>query len=324
MNADAMERARSLAYDVLGRWLSGAVDEALWQDMRGLFWQDADAAFNEDEEAARYQRFIGFNVLPFASVYLEAEGQLGGRVSTEALDHYAASGFTPPADAPAPDHVAVELAFMSRLSAFRAEALKAGAQPAADRWGERLQAFMTDHVLHWMPIFLLSLRRQEDDRYAVLADMLLEVVLDHHAALPPVSPAAQARPEAPDLMARPETTLKDIAVYVTRPVWSGLFVARDDIGRLGRTLGAPIGFGDRGQIMTNLFRSAVSYDRLNALLDALRYLVDSQRFALEAISEAYPTQGVADAVTPWVERLRGTSRLIDALASGARQLEQGG
>ena len=52
MNVDAMERARSLAYDVLGRWLSGLVDEALWQDMRGLFWQDAEDVFQADEEAA--------------------------------------------------------------------------------------------------------------------------------------------------------------------------------------------------------------------------------------------------------------------------------
>ncbi len=322
MNEASLERARSLAYETLGRWLSGAVDEALWGELCGLFWPDAGAGFDLDREAARYQQFIGFNVLPFSSVYLESEGRLGGAVSEEALAHYAGTGFSPPADTPAPDHIAVELAFMHFLSSHRAEALAAGATIAADRWGERLQVFLAYHALHWMPVFLLSLRRQGDDRYAMLADMLLEVVLDHHASLPAVPIAPHPWPAPPDLMSQPDTSLKDIALFFTRPVWCGVFLGRDDIGRLGRSLTLPIGFGDRGQSMTNLLRSAVTYERLPDLLAGLRYLIDSERFALEAIADTYASATIADAIQPWLTRLSGSIGLIDRIESGAQAMIQ--
>ncbi len=322
MNEASLERARGLAYDSLGRWLSGAVDEALWQEVCGLFWPDAGGAFDADEEAARYQQLIGFNILPYASVYLEPEGQLGGAVSSDALAHYAGTGFSLPADASAPDHIAAELSYMHYLSGYRADALAAGATPAADRWGERFQLFLAHHALHWMPVFLLSLRRQGDDRYAVLADMLLEVVLDHHASLSSVPPAPHTRPAAPDILSRPDTGLKDIALYFTRPVWCGVFLGRDDIGRLGRSLTLPIGFGDRGQSMTNLLRAAVTYDRLPDLLAGLRYLIGSERFALEAIADAYASDTIAEAVQPWLIRMAGSIELIGRIESGAQGMVQ--
>jgi putative dimethyl sulfoxide reductase chaperone len=156
----------------------------------------------------------------------------------------------------------------------------------------------------------------------VLADMLLEVVLDHHASLPAVSSVPQAWPAAPDLLSRSDTSLKDIAVYFTRPVWCGVFLGRDDIGRLGRSLTLPIGFGDRGQIMTNLFRSAVTYERLPDLLAGMRYLIDSERFALEAIAETYASAPIADAIQPWLARLEGSIGLISRIESGAQALAQ--
>ncbi len=320
MNDLAVERARGMAYTLLGRWLSGVTDAASWREMQRLFWPDPTAAFDADDEAARYQRFIGFNVLPYASVYLEADGQLGGEVSRGVLRHYADAGFTPPADAPAPDHVSAELGFLAYLTHGLVGAMEQEPGVAAERWQEALRRFIDAHALCWMPAFVLALRRQGDERYGILADTLLELVLDHREALGGAAVPAPEGSAGPDLLAKPETGWKEIAGFLVRPAWSGLFLARDDISRMGRAVSSPIGFGDRTQMLVNLMRSAVSYERMDDLLGMMRMMVEGAALAYTAMSDAYASPAIEAAAEPWLRRLSATERMLGDLQEGVHRL----
>ena len=145
-------------------------------------------------------------------------------------------------------------------------------------------------------------------------------MLDHRSALGYGGRMTSKRftlPEPPPLLDDPRTGLKDIAAYLTTTPWAGLFLSRDAITRLGRRAGVPRGFGDRTQMLANLFRAAAEYDRLDVVLEHLTALTASWRAHYVALC-ARNTPGLSDIVDVWTERLATTDRLLDRLREAAR------
>jgi len=100
--------------------------------------------------AAHGELFL-FQLYPYASVYLGAEGMMGGEAADRIAGFWRALGQTPPAE---PDHLAVMLGLHARLGELEEQAAD---PPARERWRHARAAFLWEHLLCWLPIFLLKL-----------------------------------------------------------------------------------------------------------------------------------------------------------------------
>ena len=100
--------------------------------------------------AAHGELFL-FQLYPYASVYLGAEGMMGGEAADRIAGFWRALGQTPPAES---DHLAVLLGLHARLGELEEQAAD---RPARERWRHARAAFLWEHLLCWLPIFLLKL-----------------------------------------------------------------------------------------------------------------------------------------------------------------------
>ncbi len=93
-------------------------------------------------------------------------------------------------------------------------------------------------------------------------------------------------------------------------------MSRDEISRLARRHKLPRGFGSRGQMLTNLIKTAVQYDALPQLLAQLNQFVQAQETTLTQQIEAFPQ------LTPfaqiWIERCRHTHQLLQNMSQQAQ------
>jgi TorA maturation chaperone TorD len=103
---------------------------------------------------------LGRYVTPYESVYRDecvigeerVRGLLMGPSTLAVLQTYRENGFTPsPQGSELPDHVGVELSFMSILCRREHEAREVGDDAMAARLRERERRFLEDHLLRWVP-----------------------------------------------------------------------------------------------------------------------------------------------------------------------------
>src|SRR5260370_11337543 len=76
---------------------------------------------------------------------------MGGEAADRIAGFWRALGQTPPAES---DHVAVMLGLHARLGELEEQAAD---PPARERWRHARAAFLWEHLLCWLPIFLMKL-----------------------------------------------------------------------------------------------------------------------------------------------------------------------
>src|SRR3954452_23560032 len=100
---------------------------------------------------SEYTELFVFQLVPYASIYLGPEGMMGGVARDRIAGFWRAIGLTPPAE---PDHLSILLATYAQVcdaeAAASNEAAKAGLRNAR-------RAFLYEHLLSWLPIYLLKL-----------------------------------------------------------------------------------------------------------------------------------------------------------------------
>lgn len=270
--------------------------------------------FDLDEAAAVHYQLFGFNVFPYESIFLDDSGLLGGRMAEAVLSSYDHFAFEAEAADYAPDHIGQELAALAFLCLAEAEASANGA-------GERVAAlrshqitFLQNHLLRWLPPFVLAVKEQGNDFFAAVAELTMALLYDHYQSLSSetgLSPGEWALPEPPYLLGDDGTGLKEIAAYFSMPAYSGIFLGRDNVGRLARRLELPRGFGDRRQLLTNLMRSAAQYDQFLAIMKALETAVLDWQTAYRLRADEMPL--LQPFVQRWQERATDTIHLITQL-----------
>lgn len=271
--------------------------------------------FDPDEAAADHQHLFGFNVFPYASVFLDPDGLLGGPVAEAVGLHFRTAGFDIDLNQEGADHVGHTLAFLGFLAAAEADAWEDNRPDEAARMQAHARRFIDAHLLPWLPAFVEALQRQQVPFYPHLAGLTEALVLDHRALLGSTVEAVHALAPPPALLDDEKTGLKDIAAYLATPPWSGFFLSRDDIGRLGRAENLPRGFGDRRLMLGNLLRAAAEYDRIEPLLAHLLSLTEAARAHYHALATSdLPIAKTVAAM--WLERLDTTQQLIARIREG--------
>ncbi len=95
---------------------------------------------------------------PYESAHLGPDADVA-MVAASVDAAYRAAGFLVDADGEAPDHVAVELDFLSALCAREAEAEERGAVTEADAHRRAERSFLLAHPLRWLPAFAEAVGR---------------------------------------------------------------------------------------------------------------------------------------------------------------------
>jgi Nitrate reductase delta subunit len=228
-----------------------------------------------------------FQAYPYASVYLGAEGMLGGEARDRIAGFWRALGGEPPAE---PDHLSV---------LFAGVAAVAESAPASSVCG----ALFWEHVASWMPPYLATLRRIGAAFHVAWADLVATLLaelageLGPPARLPLALRAAPALPEAP-------ADLDALLATLLAPVRTGLVVVRDDLERAAAELGLGLRVGERRFAL----RSLIAQDAA-AVLGWLAAEARSQAAALAALP---PITGW------WAARAHAGATWLDGLAASAR------
>jgi TorA maturation chaperone TorD len=179
--------------------------------------------------ADEYTSALVFQAYPYASVYLGAEGMLGGEARDRIAGFWRALGGEPPAE---PDHLSVLLAGVADLADL--------AGTASSVRG----ALFWEHVASWMPPYLAALRRIGAPFYLAWADLCAALLAELAGELGPPVRLPLALRAAP-ACSRAPADLDELLATLFAPVRTGVVLVRDDLERAGAELGLGVRAGER-------------------------------------------------------------------------------
>lgn len=314
--------ARHHSYALLSRLFLDGLTSDLLSTLRQIVALAAllPSSFDADEAAATHYDLFGLNVFPYEAVFLDSSPrgsaiQLGGPVTQRVQQQMKASSYTPQAGDVSPDHIGHEFGLLAHLSGAEVDAWEDARREIALRLRLRQRDFLHDHLLRWLPALAQAIRDQGQPFYTALGDLALELVQDHALALPISQIEPSAHTDAAPSLKDENTGLRQIARFLSAPSLSGVYLSRDTISAMARDVGVPRGFGGRQQMLENLFRAAVQYDSLDALLHALNDVILRWQ-------HAYRNAFVADLhpfVQPWQARTFATRALLKEMSLISRE-----
>jgi len=258
-------------------------------------------------DPAEYTDVFVFHLYPYASVYLGADGMLGGEARDRIAGFWAALRLTPP---PEPDHLAALLGLHASLIDREAEE---GETARRLLWRQARSALVHEHLVSWLPPYLDRVEALAPPAYRAWAGLLRAALCEETAAAgPPEALSAHLR-AAPPL---PDPRREGSQAFVTgllAPVRCGMILTRADLARAARDLGLGLRVGERKFALAALISQ--SPDAVLGWLAA-----EARRCASSHATHA----GVAgDAARFWANRAAGTADFLDELRSSAAEVAAG-
>ncbi len=192
----------------------------------------------EPPGVSEYTDVFVFRLYPYASVYVGAEGMLGGEARDRVAGFLAALGQEPPQE---PDH----LALMLGTYAWLAESEGAAVGARRDSLRRARRAFLWEHLLSWLPVYLDKLDGVAPPFYRRWGE-LLRAALDAEAeslGAPDALPLHLR--EVPALADPRESSADEFLQSLLAPARTGVILLRDDITRAARDLGSGVRAGER-------------------------------------------------------------------------------
>lgn len=247
-----------------------------------------------------YTELFVLQLPPYASMYLGNEGMLGGEARDRVAGLWRALGLLPPVE---PDHLAALLGLYAGL--VDAER---GASDDAQRRARRgaRHALLWEHVLSWVPVYLVTVDELGSPAYRRWALRLADVLAAEAEALgPPVAVPLHLR--RADQLTDPRTEgLEACLGSVLAPVRSGIVLTRADLARAGRDLELGVRMGERRFMLRSLLRQDVPATFRWVSEEASRWVA------------RHRARGPAEAITTfWTERARATATLCAELEDDA-------
>jgi hypothetical protein len=203
----------------------------------GAYCEDPSAAIAEALElpvpsAAQRAGLFLFQLYPNASVYLGAEGMLGGEAGDRVAGFWRAIGLRPPTEA---DHLAALLGLYAALAAegFRARHPR--------------KALLWEHLLSWLPAWLARIEELAPEGYRRWGRLLVDALLAEAEELgPPAVPPVHFR----------MTQAAAAAADILAPGPSGVILTRADLARAARDLNLGLRQGERRYALDALVAQA--------------------------------------------------------------------
>lgn len=250
-----------------------------------------------------------FQLPPYASVYLGAEGMLGGEARDRVAGFWRAAlgQETPPAE---PDHLPLLLALYARLAE-----LEGAADGAARRegWRAARKAFLWEHLSSWLPCYLRKLLEVAPPTYRSWGEVLAAALAAEAGALgAPESLPLHLRESAPasDPRAAPA---EEFLRTLLAPARCGMILTRADLARAARETNLSTRAGERLFVL----RTLVGQDAAGLLgwlaAEAARW----------AASHREDARAFGEVALWWEARALSTSTLLEELRQQALDLHAG-
>jgi len=179
-----------------------------------------------------------FQLYPYSSVYVGAEGMLGGEARDRVAGFWRALGLRPPAE---PDHLAALLALYAGLIDWELD------EPDEARRALRRQsrkALLWEHLLSWVPVFADKVRVVATSFYAGWAELLLDALIDETGTAGRQEKLPLHLRDAPELLSPSEDPASFLSGLLA-PVRSGMILTRTDFSRAARDLDLGLRVGER-------------------------------------------------------------------------------
>jgi hypothetical protein len=109
--------------------------------------------------------------------------------------------------------------------------------------------------------------------------------------------------------------LREVVERLTTPARAGFVLTKQQLATSAARLNLPVGFGERSQMLTNLFRAAAELDRLLPLIEALQ--AEARRWDSLYLEWAASYPGSAPIWQTWRDRLAASRALLDEMAQAA-------
>ena len=186
-------------------------------------------------EASAYTELFVFQLYPYASVYVGAEGKLGGEARDRVAGFLAALGHEVPAE---PDHLVLLLGVYAGLCEVERERGDGRVRGAR-------RAMLWEHLLSWLPVYLDKVERVGPRFYRSWAEMLRAALDAEAEELGPQAETPLHLREAPALADPREASSDEFLESLLAPARSGLLLVREDLSRAARELGAGLRAGER-------------------------------------------------------------------------------
>lgn len=246
---------------------------------------------------ATFTEVFVMHLYPYASVYLGAEGMLGGAARDRVAGFLRALDATPPAE---PDHLTVLLTAYTEL--------RDADTPAGEH---ARQALLWEHLLPWLPLYLDRVHRLAPEPYRTWAALLDRVLYDEAADLPGDRPQPLHLRQAPELADPRDGDQADFVQALLAPARTGFILTGGDLVRAARDLGLAARIGERRYVLENLIGQDAE-----ATLRWLARHVTTTHDAWEGWDDI-----AAPIADHWRRQADRTARLLDDLADEAAGAE---
>ncbi|HEX8456767.1 MAG TPA: molecular chaperone TorD family protein [Pyrinomonadaceae bacterium] len=253
--------------------------------------------------ASEYTEIFVFQLYPYASVYLGAEGMLGGEARDRVAGFWRALGETPPAE---PDHLAVMLALYAHLSEL--ETLESGDARRAG-WRRARAAFLHEHLLSWLPAYLVKLNDIASPFYRRWGELLFDALREEARAVGTGQLSLHLRASAAAVVDPRTGETKDFLQTLLSPAQSGMIIVRSDLGRAARALGLALRAGERKYALESLFAQDAR--------GVLHWLAHEARAWSER--HAQMQDPFAAAARAWEAKATASARLLEELAEATEE-----
>ena len=197
-------------------------------------------------EATEYTDLFNFQLYPYSSVYLGAEGMLGGEARDRVAGFWRALGLALPAE---PDHLAALLALYATIA--EAEANETDPVQRLLRRESR-KALLWEHLLSWLPIYLNKVDEIAPPFYRQWGRLLFESLLAEALTLGRQETLPLHLREAPVLPNPLEDGAVPFLAGLLAPVRSGMVLVRSDFVTAARDLGLGLRIGERSFVLKAL------------------------------------------------------------------------
>lgn len=249
-----------------------------------------------------HTELFSFQLYPYASVYLGPEGMLGGEARDRIAGFYVAMKQTPPAE---PDHLTDLFAFYAWMCAHEAPPERPVVAAALEHVRK---AFLWEHLISWLPPYLLKVREIGAPFYQQWATLVELVLAQETAKFGEPEQISSHLLDAPGLIDPRDATFTEFLDSVLAPVRSGMILTRIDLLSVARKLDLGIRLGERKYILNALFEQDAD--------GMLHWLAEQAGIWVERHQEAGKNIGAT--ARAWEAKARTSLVLMDELVSTSR------